>query len=270
MQNRVKGGAAGRYLQKIGLSYYVRVRVPPSLAGIVGNTHIRKALGTRDPHEAERRKWSEVQRIKAELARLSSADPLTVSAETYRRALAANPGPDATENEDTQREVLLAQAEIRAEQIAEQKGPEAAQQWYTLATTDRKTVGELVTQWLASSSYTKQTRRQHEQAWKGLRKYLGGDCLPERVDDDVAIAYVETIKLSGASYNTQRRKLNSLIGLWDWLALRKHVARGVNPWRGFRLSNRNSGAREALHGRGTPRAPQRVALVPRAARPDPA
>jgi integrase len=215
------------------------------LESIVGNTHIRKALGTRDVREAERLKWPEVQRIKAELARLASVDPLTVSAETFRQAIAANPGPDATENENTQREVLLAQAVIRAEQIEEQKGPEAAKQWFTLATTDRKTVGELVDLWLASSSYTEQTRRAHKQAWEGLRKYLGGDCLSEKVDDDAAIAYVETLKLSGASYNTQRRKLNSLVGLWDWLALRKHVARGVNPWRGFRLSNRNSGARES-------------------------
>ena len=46
-----------RYLQRLGQSWYVRIKVPAALRDRVQNTHIRRALGTRDLDEAVRRKW---------------------------------------------------------------------------------------------------------------------------------------------------------------------------------------------------------------------
>src|SRR4051812_40913978 len=77
-----------RYLQRIGQSYYVRVRVPPSLQAAAGGaTHIRKALHTRDLDVATRRKWSMVEAIKAGLERLRNRDPDRETAQTYREQL---------------------------------------------------------------------------------------------------------------------------------------------------------------------------------------
>ena len=45
-----------RYLQRLGQSWYVRIKVPAALRDRVQNTHIRRALGTRDLDEAVRRK----------------------------------------------------------------------------------------------------------------------------------------------------------------------------------------------------------------------
>ena len=45
------------YLQQLGQSWYIRIKVPAALRGRVGNTHIRRALHTRDLDEANRRKW---------------------------------------------------------------------------------------------------------------------------------------------------------------------------------------------------------------------
>lgn len=79
-----------RYLQKLGHSYYVRVRVPPRLQQHFGGTHIRRALHTRDINEANRLKWSVVAQIKNELR---------VANKTLNRGL----GAGSEEDEDSPR-----------------------------------------------------------------------------------------------------------------------------------------------------------------------
>src|SRR5688500_12093389 len=78
---------ATRYLQRLGHSWYVRVKIPPSLQKALGNTHVRRALGTRDLDQANVLKWAQVKAIKAELVRLRAADPKADEAARIRAAL---------------------------------------------------------------------------------------------------------------------------------------------------------------------------------------
>lgn len=61
-----------RYLQHLGHSWYLRVRVPPDLQAMVRNTHIRRALRTRDLDEANRRKWPALAYVRAYLDALGN------------------------------------------------------------------------------------------------------------------------------------------------------------------------------------------------------
>lgn len=54
-----------RYLQQLGHSWYLRVKVPPDLQAVVRNTHIRRALRTRDLDEGNRRKWTALAQVRA-------------------------------------------------------------------------------------------------------------------------------------------------------------------------------------------------------------
>ena len=64
-----------QYLQQLGHSWYLRVKVPTTLQGRVGSTHIRRALGTRDLDEAVRRKWPALAQVRSYLDQLRSAAP---------------------------------------------------------------------------------------------------------------------------------------------------------------------------------------------------
>lgn len=66
-----------RYLQRLGHSWDIRIKVPTSLRGTIKSTHIRRALHNRDLDEATRRKWAAVAQVHA-----------------YLQAQASNPGHD--------------------------------------------------------------------------------------------------------------------------------------------------------------------------------
>lgn len=65
-----KHGNPDQYLQRVGGTYYARVRVPRTLEKYVGQTHLRKSLGTGDKPTANRLKHAVVGSLKAELAQL--------------------------------------------------------------------------------------------------------------------------------------------------------------------------------------------------------
>lgn len=118
-----------RYLQKLGLSWYVRVKVPASLQAVVGNTHIRKALHTRDLSVAEKLKWAEVARIKSELNRLKTIDPLQLRAKEWREGLRGLYGH--------QRATIEEVISDEAEKIEKETGSyDKAKLWHDLATAD--------------------------------------------------------------------------------------------------------------------------------------
>ena len=222
-----------RYLQRL-----VRVKVHKSLQSVVGNTHIRKALHTRDLDEANRRKWAMVDAIKSELSRLKGYDPLSMRAHQWRQDIRKAITSGNNDLADTLESFVIDEAEKLHQQTGDL---DRAKEWFTLATTEAKTLDELIDTWLASTDYTEQTKHQHRKAYEELKQFLGGERLARSVTDDLAVSYVEEhIKKSEQSYETQRRKLNSLIAFWNWLGLRKHVPRGFNPWRGFKISKQRT------------------------------
>jgi hypothetical protein len=235
-----------RYLQKIGHSYYVRVKVPARLQPIVGNTHIRKALHTKDLDEANRRKWGYVEAIKAYLNRLQRLDPLNLKAQEYREAIRKATDKENYEEVNVLSVVATDEAEELYNKLKEKVGKgaalERAKEWCELATTTEHTLDELIDEWLsATCDYSEQTKRQHRSVYKEFRGFIGGDTLPAKVSEEIALTYVEeVIKKSDQAYNTQRRKITALSTFWGWMSSKKYVPRNVNPWKGFKLSKRKT------------------------------
>lgn len=74
-----------RYLQQLGHSWYLRVKVPPGLQITLRNTHIRRALRTRDLDEANRRKWPALAQLRAffdALAAGATIEPVPIAVAT--------------------------------------------------------------------------------------------------------------------------------------------------------------------------------------------
>lgn len=205
-----------RYLQRLGNRWYVRVKVPRALQGRLKNTHIRRALGTGDLAEANRLKWAALAKIQSELERLRRHHDGACSAAVAALQTPVQAAP---------RKVTINLPDRLVRPLAEQGGP----------------LDELVDRWLEDAEYTAQTKQQHRQSYLELKAFLGGDRSPAAVTPDVALDYVEHhLMQSGWAYATRRRKLSSLITLWEWLALRRQVPRNENPWRGFKLGTKRT------------------------------
>lgn len=201
-----------RYLQRLGQSWYLRIKVPAALQGRVQNTHIRRALGTRDLDEAVRRKWAAMAQVRAYLESLAGNQP---TAHPLSIAINCNPTIPAPPSAHVQ---LIAQAGARP----------------------ATSLDALLEKWLPTTQL-KTVRFQRRQAYGELRAFLGGDHAPEAVSDALAAAYVdECLSRSPDSPSTRRRKLSALGSFWEWMGSQRHLARGANPWKGFRLSNNES------------------------------
>lgn len=202
-----------RYLQRLGQSWYIRIKVPAGLQDKVGNTHIRRALHTRDLDVANRLKWSAILQVHKHFERLTTgaSSELTLSK------------PEA---------VLPASASAPDGNLA------------ASLSGLRPTSGldALAEEWAATSAL-KTVQFQRQQAYKELRSFLGGDRPPPAVTGATAAAYVDGPMLSSAdSPSTRRRKLSALAAFWEWMATRRYIPRATNPWRGFRVSTKERDA----------------------------
>lgn len=225
-----------QYLQRLHLSYYVRIKVPPSLQSKVGNTHIRKALHTRSLDEANHLKWPMIARIKRELEQLKTADPDGVKAGMYRDAIR-----EANEAGDGQSvETLELLAVEHAEKVHQSTGNLLkAQTWYQLATTDQRPLSELLDEWLDGSEYVSNTKVKHRKAFEEFKAWAGGDCLPSAVDDRMAINYVDMhLKPQKLGNRTKSGKLGSLSAFWNWMGRKLYVTKGFNPWHNHDLPSK--------------------------------
>lgn len=225
-----------KYLQKLGNSYYIRVKVPPSLQAIVGNTHIRKALHTRSLDVANTLKWPLLANIKRHLEKLKLADPGGTNARFYREAIREARGAEDYGSMET----LELLAHDDAEKIFKSTGDlSKAQAWLQRATTDKQLLSELLEVWIEGSEYTQQTKDKHRRAYSELMTYMGGDRLPEGVTDRTALEYVDNfLKPLELGRETKAGRLTSLSTFWDWLGSRLYVPKGQNPFKGHRLSTK--------------------------------
>ena len=177
-----------RYLQRLGHSWYVRIKVPTALRGIVKSTHIRRALNTRDLDEANRRKWAVVAQVhehfQAQASNPNLRLPLVIS-----RSKAIEQG------------ATFSLAEANRESLRHSAGLDA-----------------LSEEWAATSNL-KTVRFQRQQAYKELRCYLGSNRSPTAVTGALAASYVDEILLeSKDSPSTRRRKLSALASFWEWMS----------------------------------------------------
>jgi integrase len=237
--------STSKFLQKRGQSYYVRVRVPPSLQSAVGNTHIRRALHTKSKGEAERRKWRAVAEIKAYLDRLQrgeSPEPKSPQqpdggprawVEMIRRAREGGDHEAAGEFE--------MQAVDKAREIEAKSGSDRAGRWFQAATTTSKTLDELVEQWLTSAPYKAGTKGTYRLAYRELRTLLElreeESLLVEDITDSLAARYAfEFLPSKGYSVKAMATRTGALSSFWTYLQQRLIVPPGRNPFAGLRLS----------------------------------
>lgn len=198
-----------QYLQQLGQSWYLRVKVPADLQDKIGNTHLRRALRTRDLDEANRRKWPALTQVRGYFDSLRASGLTARAAPLVLDGLA--PGGMTRAKGRLQ---LTANGSLRPS-----SGLDAlAKTW-------------------AATSHLKTVQFQRLQAYRELRGYLGDDAPPEAVSYALAAAYVdERLSKSSDSPATRRRKLSALSAFWEWMGSRGYTARGLNPWKGFRLS----------------------------------
>lgn len=244
-----KRGNPDQYLQKVGGTYYARVRVPRTLEKYLGQSHIRRTLKTGEKAEANRRKHAVVGRIKGELARLrlspKKPDERGVSfaeASQWRESLLAAENEGNENLHSTLQDLVI----DKAEQLEKLYGTDKAKRWYKAATATTDTLRELMGKWLDVSDYKASTNSGHRKALSEVLEFIGDEhATPSDITRKVAISYIDTtLTQRGLAHTTIRDKLVSMGGFWAWMASREAVAPGVNPWAGHKLSKQqNKGTR---------------------------
>jgi integrase len=240
-----KQGNPDQYLQRVGGTYYARVRVPRTLEKYTRQTHIRKSLETGDRAEANRRKHAVVGKIKAELDRLRKAPETAkdrgisfAEAKEWREAAAQL---EATGDHRNLEELSLL-ATSKAEEIEQLFGFEKAKKWYRAATVTTKTLSELMDTYMDQSDYKESTKHGHRKALAEVLTFLDApDAHPQDIDRKTAIRFIDKeLTQRGLAHNTIRDRLVSLGGFWAWMASRDAVPEGVNPWKGHKVSKKQN------------------------------
>ena len=234
-----------QYLQKVGGTYYARVRVPRTLEKYINQSHIRKSLQTGDRSEANRRKHAVVGKIKAELERIRKA-PQTAKVRGISFA-DANEWRDAAaqleaegNNYNLQEHSLLVTS--KAEEIEQLYGFDKAKKWYKAATVTTATLSELMNTYMSLSDYQESTKHGHQKALSEVLIFLDApDAHPEDVNRKTAIQFIDKeLTQRGLAHNTIRDRLVSLGGFWSWMSSRGAVPEDTNPWKGHKVSKKQN------------------------------
>lgn len=244
-----KRGNPDQYLQKVGGTYYARVRVPRTLEKYTGQTHIRRTLETGDRAEANRRKHAVVGRIKGELEVLRRAPTGTddkgisfAQAKEWRADLLAAETAQDEQLHSTIQEFVVE----KAEQLERLYGEDKAKRWYKAATTTTDTLSELMDAWLSVSDYKESTKAGHRKALSEVLAFVKDEhATPADITQRTAMSFIDTdLTQRGLAHATIGDRLISLGGFWKWMASRNAVAKGVNPWTGHKVSKqKNKGTR---------------------------
>lgn len=243
-------GNPDQYLQKVGGTYYARVRVPRTLEKYTGQTHIRRTLATGDRIEANRKKHAVVAAIKAELEKMrTTPKPPSgdhgisfAEARVWREELKKLEAV-GKHNEAAAVGMLLSE---KAEQVEALYGHEKAKKWYRAASTDIEELSSLMDNWMSVSDYKASTKAGHRKALAEVLGFLRDPhAIPADVTRKVAISYIDNeLTQRGLAHTTIRDRLVSLGGFWSWMASRNAVPDGVNPWTNHKISKqRNKGSR---------------------------
>ena len=238
-----------QYLQKVGGTYYARVRVPRTLEQYTNQTHIRRTLETGDRGEANLRKHLVVGGIKAELAKLRR-NPTDfpdrgisfAQAKLWREELlAADKLDDEGDREHTIRGLVI----DKAEEIERLYGTEKASRWYKAATTTTSTLSELMDGWMDVSDYKPSTKAGHRKALSEVLSFIKNEyATPSAITRNVAMSYLDNdLTQRGLAHTTIRDRLISLGGFWSWMGSRAAVSKDVNPWTNHKISKQNNKGR---------------------------
>lgn len=236
-------GNPDQYLQKVGGTYYARVRVPRTLEKYVGQTHIRRSLGTSSRAEANLKKHAVVARMKSELAALRAKPPKPdepglsfADARALRDQIAEVHAEGDHEYASTLESVTL----DHAESLERLVGPAHAAKWFRAATSTDDTLSEQMDKWMEVSDYKESTKAGHRKALAEVLSFLRDpEAHPADVTRSVAVSYIDKdLTQRGLAHTTIRDRLVSLGGFWSWMASRNAVPAGNNPWTGHKISKR--------------------------------
>lgn len=246
-------GSPDQYLQKIGNTYYARVKVPRTLQRMVKQTHLRRSLKTGSRTEANLRKHTVVSELKTELAALRTSPLSGDTPFTFADARAIRDQLEQLREagDDDQAETIELVLSEHAEQIERLHGPERAGRWFRVATQTGENLKELHERWLSTSDYKESTKAGHKKALQEVLDHVRNeDARPEDVTLKIAVAYIDNdLTQRGLAHATISDRLVSLGGFWKWLGGRGAVSRGVNPWAGHRISKKqNASSRPTKRG----------------------
>lgn len=234
-----------QYLQRVGNTYYARVRVPRTLEKFVGQTHIRRSLKTGSRAEANLVKHAAVAEMKGELAELRKSPPRPDGAGlTFADARAIREQLDRLRlaGEYEEAGTLESVAVDRAERLEALYGHDKALEWYRKATATGDTLKDLQDRWLSASDYRESTKSGHRKALAEVLAYLRNEeARPGDITLRMAVGYIDhELTQRGLAYHTIRDRLVSLGGFWKWMASRGAVPARVNPWAGHKISKKQN------------------------------
>jgi integrase len=238
-----------QYLQKVGGTYYARVRVPRTLEQYTKQTHIRRTLETGDRSEANLRKHLVVGGIKAELAKLRR-NPTGLpdrgisfaEAKLWRDELLA---ADLLDDDGDRAHTIQGLVVDKAEEIERLYGTEKASRWYKAAKTTTSTLSELMDGWMDVSDYKPSTKAGHRKALSEVLSFIKNEyATPSAITRNVAMSFLDNdLTQRGLAHTTIRDRLISLGGFWSWMGSRAAVSKDVNPWTNHKISKQNNKGR---------------------------
>ena len=245
---RTKNSNPDQYLQRVGGTYYARVRVPRTLEKYVGQTHLRKSLGTGDKATANRLKHAVVGQIKTELSQLrtdpTKREPKGIS---ITAALQWKESLKAAEQAEDDDQVALIRDLIhdKAGEHERLHGTDKALKWHRAAITTSDTLNDLMGQWLGVSDYKESTKAGHRKALSEVLAFVKNEhAVPADITRKVALGFIDTdLTQRGLAHVTIGDRLISLGGFWKWMATREAVTPGFNPWSGHKVSKEKNKGR---------------------------
>jgi integrase len=214
------------YLQLRGLTYWARVTVPRTRRKVVGSTHLRLSLQTRDLAEANRRKFKAVAELKRVIAEAGIGDS---GVEGWRSSMR-----DAVEsNNEDQAYLIHSLAEDWATAQIPKIGEDAASTLFKKAIETRDSLSELTAQYIANGGFGLDATRKHSKALKDFVIFMRHDHPPILYADRELLAFTDSVVNGPLAPNTKRDRLSSLGGFWRWLEQRLHAPKGSNPFTGI-------------------------------------
>lgn len=241
-----------QYLKQRGGAWYLNHPIPkdvqPAYLTKAGKpqTHVVKALGTSDQHEAYRRKVMLLPSILAEFEQhkraLRGAAPSDLAlAFEFRQRLrdAANAGD--FDLADTIGGVLVEHADRIHEEGGETEASLRKARTFVRVAEGAETLSEAFEDWLDKGALPARTRAKYRTALMEFASFLGGHPLIADMTRANAIRYVDwlnsearsqrTKKIVPLSFNSKRDRVMALSAFWNkGLSARGKVTDSANPW----------------------------------------
>lgn len=246
-----------KYLQLRRQTWYIAVTVPPLLRDHIGKKTIIQSLKTRSVDEARNLRWGYLKEIKRYLEDARKGQHTDNGLEKYlARARLLNKDEIRTSAEDEDSRDSMAElvrgeyaAEL-ADEVEQEHGLDAARTIYQAATSDAKTLGDAVDEWMAETTYTGKTKLLYRAALTSFSTWTSptGIVFVNGVNRKQAGRYIsEHLMKTGRSPKTNNRDITAIRRCWDWMRTRGLV--DENPWTDQKIPTGSKRGNSDLDGR---------------------